>query len=87
MELSLIQYATNLKRADSEGKSLSSRLRGIATVPKDFDYKEELENRYEAWKMKQIHTSKSQWISANFRVLTHKKLDLCPQGLQFLFTA
>ena len=47
MELSLIQYATNLKRKDSEGKSLSSRLRGIATVPKDFDYKEELANRYE----------------------------------------
>ncbi|MBR3491029.1 MAG: hypothetical protein IKH44_01850 [Bacteroidales bacterium] len=48
MELLLIQYATSLKRKKSEGKSLSSRLRGIATVPKDFDYKEELENRYEA---------------------------------------
>jgi len=48
MELLLIQYATSLKRKKSEGKSLSSRLRGIATTPKDFDYKEELENRYEA---------------------------------------
>ena len=48
MELLLIQYATSLKRKDSKGKSLSSRLRGIATAPKDFDYKEELENRYEA---------------------------------------
>ena len=48
MELLLIQYATSLKRKKSEGKSLSSRLRGIATAPKDFDYKEELENRYEA---------------------------------------
>ena len=48
MELLLIQYATSLKRKKSEGKSLSSRLRGLATAPKDFDYKEELENRYEA---------------------------------------
>ena len=48
MELLLIQYATSLKRKKSEGKSLSSRLRGIATAPKDFDYKKELENRYEA---------------------------------------
>ena len=48
MELLLIQYATSLKRKDAEGKSLSSRLRGIATAPKDFDYKKELENRYEA---------------------------------------
>ena len=47
MGLSIIQYATNLKREDSDGKSLSSRLRGIATAPKDFDYKEELANRYE----------------------------------------
>lgn len=48
MELLLVQYATSLKRKDSEGKkSLSSRLRGIATAPKDFDYKEELANRYE----------------------------------------
>lgn len=47
MELSLIQYAKNLKREDTESKSLSSRLRGIATAPKDFDYKEELANRYE----------------------------------------
>ena len=48
MELLLIQYATSLKRKKSEGKGLSSRLRGIATAPKDFDYKKELENRYEA---------------------------------------
>ena len=47
MELLLIQYATSLKRKDAKGKSLSSRLRGIATAPKDFDYKEELANRYE----------------------------------------
>jgi hypothetical protein len=47
MELLLIQYATTLKRKDTDGKSLSTRLRGIATAPKDFDYKEELANRYE----------------------------------------
>jgi hypothetical protein len=48
MELLLIQYATSLKKKGSKGKSsLSSQLRGIATVPKDFDYKEELANRYE----------------------------------------
>jgi predicted metal-dependent hydrolase len=47
IELLLIQYATSLKRKETEGKSLSSRLRGIATAPKDFDYKEELANRYE----------------------------------------
>lgn len=42
MELLLIQYATSLKKKESKGKSFSSRLRGIATAPKDFDYKEEL---------------------------------------------
>lgn len=47
MELLLIQYATTLKRKDTDGKSLSTRLRGLATAPKDFDYKEELANRYE----------------------------------------
>ena len=47
MELLLVQYATTLKRKDTDGKSLSTRLRGIATAPKDFDYKEELANRYE----------------------------------------
>ncbi|MBQ6728965.1 MAG: hypothetical protein IJQ83_02415 [Bacteroidales bacterium] len=47
IELLLIQYATSLKRKETEGKSLSSRLRGIATAPKDFDYKEELANRYQ----------------------------------------
>lgn len=47
VEMLLIQYATSLKKKGSGGKSLSSRLRGIATAPKDFDYKEELANRYE----------------------------------------
>ena len=47
VEMLLIQYATSLKRKDSAGKSLSSRLRGIATAPKDFDYKKELDNRHE----------------------------------------
>lgn len=47
MELQLIQKTTNLKSKDSVSESLSSRLRGIATAPKDFDYKEELANRYE----------------------------------------
>ena len=47
VEMLFIQYATSLKRKDSEGKSLSSRLRGIATAPKDFDYKKELANRHE----------------------------------------
>ena len=48
MELLLIQYAANLKRKEKKGQSLSSRLRGIATAPKDFDYKEELANRHES---------------------------------------
>ena len=48
VEMLLIQYATSLKKKGSEGKSLSSRLRGIANAPKDFDYKEELANRYES---------------------------------------
>ena len=48
MERLLIQYAKNFKRKDTEGKSLSSLMRGIVTAPKDFDYKEELANRYEA---------------------------------------
>ena len=47
VEMLLIQYATSLKKKGLGGKSLSSRLRGIATAPKDFDYKEELANRYE----------------------------------------
>lgn len=49
MELQLIQKTTNLKSKDPESESLSSRLRGIATAPKDFDYKEELANRYEVF--------------------------------------
>ena len=48
VEMLLIQYATSLKKKGLGGKSLSSRLRGIATAPKDFDYKEELANRYES---------------------------------------
>ena len=46
IELMLIQYAARLKRTDNDKRTVSSRLRGIVNAPKDFDYKQELANRY-----------------------------------------
>ena len=47
MDRILVEFATKRKSAVAK-HSLSQRLRGIATAPKDFDYKKELANRYEA---------------------------------------
>jgi len=47
MELLMIRYAATLERPTTRSQKLSQRLRGIATAPKDFDYKQELANRYE----------------------------------------
>lgn len=47
MELLMIRYAATLERPTAKSQKLSQRLRGIATAPKDFDYKQELANRYE----------------------------------------
>ena len=46
MELLMIRYAASLDRPTANPQKLSQRLRGIATAPKDFDYKMELANRY-----------------------------------------
>ena len=40
------KMAENAKRSKKDGLSLSQRLRGIGHAPKDFDYKNELENRF-----------------------------------------
>lgn len=47
MELMLIKFAASLQKKKTANTPLSSRLRGIACAPKDFDYKKELANRYE----------------------------------------
>jgi hypothetical protein len=48
MDMVLIEFAAKQKASAVKSQPLSQRLRGIATAPKDFDYKEELANRYEA---------------------------------------
>jgi len=48
MDMILIEFAAKQKASVVGELPLSQRLRGIATAPNDFDYKEELENRYEA---------------------------------------
>jgi len=45
MEQLMLQYVADLKAKERRKVSLSSRLRGIASAPKDFDYKQELANR------------------------------------------
>lgn len=45
IELLTIRYAATLEKPTSKPQKLSQRLRGIATDPKDFDYKQELANR------------------------------------------
>ena len=47
MDILLLQLAERLTRKQKVQTSLSSRLRGIASAPKDFDYKQELANRIE----------------------------------------
>ena len=44
----IIEFAAKQQAEVMRKKSLSQRLRGIATAPAGFDYKEELANRYEA---------------------------------------
>ncbi len=44
----LMEFATKQKNIITKGQPLSQRLRGIATAPKDFNYKQELANRYDA---------------------------------------
>ena len=48
MDMILIEFAAKQKAHVTSKQPLSKRLRGIAMAPKDFDYKEELANRYEA---------------------------------------
>ena len=47
VDLLLLQLAESLSRQSKAQVSLSSRLRGIAQAPRDFDYKQELANRIE----------------------------------------
>ena len=47
MDILLLQLAESLTHKPKAQTSPSSRLRGIANAPKDFDYKQELANRYE----------------------------------------
>ncbi len=47
MDTLLLQLAESLTRKPKAQVSLSSRLRGIAHAPKDFDYKQELASRFE----------------------------------------
>lgn len=49
VNLLLLQLAESLSRQSKAQVSLSSRLRGIAQAPRDFDYKQELANRIEVW--------------------------------------
>lgn len=48
MNIILLEFASKQRSVAAKGCPLSQRLRGIATTPKDFDYKQELANRYEA---------------------------------------
>ena len=45
IDILLLQLAESLTHKPKAQTSLSSRLRGIAHAPKDFDYKQELANR------------------------------------------
>ena len=48
MNIVLLEFASKQKSVEAKGCTLSQRLRGIATAPKDFDYKQDLASRYEA---------------------------------------
>ena len=47
MDTIIIEFVAKQKTSIKRKRPLSQRLRGIAVAPKDFDYKEELANRYE----------------------------------------
>jgi hypothetical protein len=47
VDILLLQLAETLSHQSKAQVSLSSRLRGIAQAPRDFDYKQELANRIE----------------------------------------
>jgi len=47
IDLLLVNFASSKETAMNKNQRLSERLRGIASAPKDFDYKKELETRYE----------------------------------------
>lgn len=47
VDILLLQLAETLSHQSKGQVSLSSRLRGIAQAPRDFDYKQELANRIE----------------------------------------
>ncbi len=48
MDIILLDFVSKQRKNTSTELTLSQRLRGIASAPKDFDYKQELANRYEA---------------------------------------
>lgn len=48
MDIILLDFVSKQRKNTSTELTLAQRLRGIASAPKDFDYKQELANRYEA---------------------------------------
>jgi hypothetical protein len=48
MDMIIVEFVAKQKTSIKRKQPLSQRLRGIAVAPKDFDYKEELANRFEA---------------------------------------
>lgn len=47
MDIIIIEFAAKQQVPINSKQPLSQRLRGIAKVPENFDYKEELANRYD----------------------------------------
>ncbi len=47
MDMIIVEFVAKQKTSIKRKQPLSQRLRGIAVAPNDFDYKEELANRYE----------------------------------------
>ena len=47
MDMIIVEFVAKQKTSIKRKQPLSQRLRGIAVAPKDFDYKEELANRFE----------------------------------------
>ena len=47
MDIIIIEFAAKQQVPIKSKQPLSQRLRGIAKVPENFDYKEELANRYD----------------------------------------
>ena len=46
IEVLLLQVASGMEHQEKAPLKLSQRLRGIASAPRNFDYKKELANRY-----------------------------------------